>query len=474
MQYMTKNLLLSALASALTLASVAQISIADFPKTKQLYPRNLKTNEATIVADGYASESENYKKVQLKVYRNGEFVRSIEESLSYKKGTAHFKIKTTQKAELAEYRYELYVNRYGKYELVQQADSVVAGDAFILSGQSNSVANSYRGSADQYKNEYVRTFGSTIPDSTVANDLSWYIAEGDSYSSSAQIGQWGLKLGNGLVTSQNIPIAIIAGGVGGTHILQHMRTDTNPQNLKNISGRLLYRVANAGLQKNIRAIFWHQGESDAYYRRTVADYKTLWATLRAHWAKDYKSVEHFFTFQIRQGCGNWQNFDTYVMEAQRQIAKDSANVHVISTNGTDQMYDYCHFPFIKGYDIFADRLLPQVLHYMYKVPASTDMTSPDVVSAKLVSATLIEVNFSNPETGISADPGVENDFQIADNYEVSVVKAYVQDNKLMLELSKPVAGSIGLSYVGHPGQGAPYIKRPNGNGALSFYNFPVN
>ncbi|MES2629406.1 MAG: sialate O-acetylesterase [Bacteroidota bacterium] len=446
-------------------------AIDQFPKDKQLYPRNVKTNLASIPVSGELSAGSEFKTVRIKLLREGKLVKSTDQNVKFAKGSGSYHFDLSIPAELANYSVELYgVTKTGE-SLIRKASEVVAGDVYLINGQSNSVANSYRGSTQHLKNRFVRSFGTTMHDTTAGANLNWYEAEGDSVAYPGTIGQWGLKTANAIVNSQKIPVAVIAGGVGGTHLLQHMRNDSIPQDLKTIYGRLLYRVSNAGVQQSIRAIWWHQGETDGYYRRTPEQYKELWNRLKSQWAIDYPSTGHFFTFQIRQGCGDWQNFALNIMEAQRQLALESPNLSVVSTNGVDQNIDYCHFPFTKGYEMFADRLIPLVLKKMYGSVTPADPRSPDIASAKMTDAVTVELTFNHTET-LTFEPGVQFDFKIEDS-EIAVIDGTASGNKVTLKLSEAPSTPVFISYTGHPGQGSPYLRSGTVNGALSFQRFSV-
>ncbi len=454
------------------LAGYAQVNITEFPKDKQLYPRDRATNNGLIEITGTVEQGAGFTTLRVKMYRDNEFRFAENRELAFENGRAKFHFELPINAELYNYSVRLYSVKGNHETLIKRANDIVAGDAFIINGQSNSVANIYKGSSKSFKNPFIRSFGTTMHDSTAEHNLNWYIAEGDSVAYPGAIGQWGLKTACAIVQSEGIPVAVIAGGVGGTHMLQHMRNDKNPEDLQTIYGRLLYRTKNAGLKDDIRAIWWHQGESDGYYRRTVAEYKQLWNALKVQWLQDYPGVTDFFTFQIRQGCGDWQNYALNIMEAQRQLAMDSTNVHIISTNGVDQNIDYCHFPFKKGYECFADRLIPQMNALIYNKAATADMHSPNISSARLISPNTLEITFGNMLDSLQFQAGVQYDFKFEDS-DITFVNGYSSFNKIYLTLSESTKSKLHLSYTGHPGQGSPYIKTQNGNGALSFYNFPV-
>ena len=107
---------------------------------------------------------------------------------------------------------------------------------------------------------------------------------------------------NVIRSTQEIPVLIINGAVGGTRVDQHQRDGNDPDNLNTIYGRLLWRVQQAELAEHVRGIFWHQGESDGDL--AYAEYLARWTAMYEGWLLDYPNVEGIFVFQVRAGCGN--------------------------------------------------------------------------------------------------------------------------------------------------------------------------
>jgi hypothetical protein len=62
-----------------------------------------------------------------------------------------------------------------------------------------------------------------------------------------------------------VPVAILNGSPGGSDIAHHLRNDADPTDLTSVYGRLLWRCIQAGVRPHVRAVLWHQGESDSFY-----------------------------------------------------------------------------------------------------------------------------------------------------------------------------------------------------------------
>lgn len=470
---MKNKFTLSAIFLAIGISTLAQVSLNQFPKNKQLYPRNVSTNQGTAVVSGTVSST--YTSMRLKVYRDTLSNNTYNQNLTFVLGSANFSFSVPVTAELLNYRFDLFGVNSGGETLIQSATEVVAGDAYIINGQSNSVANMYLLSGNGNQNPFIRSFGNSYPDAWAVNDKNWYMAEGDGLYNIGAIGQWGLKTARWIVDNIHIPVAVINGGVGGTYIQQHVRNNLNPTDAYTIYGRLLQRMTNSGLKNNVRGIWWHQGESDGALGRSVLQYKNDWKALRNSWKLDYPTLEHYFTFQIRQGCGVPIDNILNIVEAQRQLPSELADVHVVSTNGATQNTDNCHFPFIQGYELFADRLIPQVATYMYGQPAAQDMLPPDIISARLVASNLIELTFANvTSASMVADPGISLDFRLEGlGTGTSFLFGAAAQNKVYLVLGGLPALPSTISYYGHQTQGPPVMRTAGNNAALCFSAVPV-
>src|ERR1035437_4675385 len=292
------------------------MSLNHFPNPMQLYQRNLTNSLANVLVDG-AVTSTGATQVAVSVLRNGSSYTNVIQPLTYSNGIAPFSITASIVAELASYNFAVYITRGGTNYLVASADDVVAGDAFLINGQSNAEAGLRSGSANGNQHPYLRSFGTRDENgATVAADLNWHLAEGDAITGPGAVGQWGLRLGRLIIDTYGIPVAIISGAHGGWPITSFQRNDANPQDLSTDYGRTLYRATQAGLQKGVRAILWYQGESDM----SDADaHEKGWITLHGNWLEDYAAVKKFYVFQLHVGCYVSQ-FDTDLRNRQRLLA----------------------------------------------------------------------------------------------------------------------------------------------------------
>ena len=285
------------------------------------------------------------------------------------------------KAGLVKYKVELVARKGGREAVLQTADNLVCGDAYMIDGQSNALATDW-GKGDLLDtSQWIRSFGAN------GGDVSkgWGNAvrrQGGHW----QIGCWAMDLALRLVESRKVPICIINGAAGGTLIEAHQRNDANPTDPQTIYGRLLNRIQQAGLTHGIRGAFWHQGENNqgtqgATGRYGWETYEQYFVDMSAAWKEDYPNIQHYYVFQIRpNSCsmgGTW-NSDK-LRDVQRTLPRLYSNMSVMSTLGVKPPGP-CHFP-PAGYADMARIVCPLVERYNYGTAFDKPITPADVKKA---------------------------------------------------------------------------------------------
>ena len=110
---------------------IGDITFNKLPQDFQLVPREL-TNLAAVPVSG-AVTNPAVTGVSIRVLRNGALFAYAKPALSASKFSSSFSIR----AELAEYDVEVYAFKGVDSSLVVRRKSVVAGDVYYVSGQSN-------------------------------------------------------------------------------------------------------------------------------------------------------------------------------------------------------------------------------------------------------------------------------------------------------------------------------------------------
>lgn len=427
---------------------LAQVTFSSIPLDMQLVPRDLVTNRGIITVAGTVNIASPYQAIKLKIYRDTTLIDTVRQNLSFSGNVAFFSMQYGIPAELAEYDIAIcgIISGSGREALVDSVVDIVAGDAYIIQGQSNAEAKSYWGSANGNQSRFIRVFGSgTSNPSGPIYDRQWYIGQGDgTNNSSGNTGQWGLKLARMLVDSFQVPIAIFNGAHGGRQISFFQAPFDYATSLNSNYGRLYYRLKTAGVKDYVRAIFWSQGESDGAAGATMAYYKSAFLTLRDSWRHDYPGVEKIYIFQTKNGCGDPLH---QIKEAQRQIAAEKEDVHIMSTAACIQYTDNCHFQYDHGYETFAERIFWVVARDLYGYATAREVEPPMITSAYLLDDTNLVVE-TDADTLMTAT--FPDDFRLENAGTAAIDSIYLMDNKIIFNLSAHPGDSASISYLAQP------------------------
>ncbi|MEP7234717.1 MAG: sialate O-acetylesterase, partial [Ignavibacteriota bacterium] len=341
------------------------------PHSLQLYPR--ETDDSATVEIKGMFRAKGFDSVYMKVLKNSLAIASSSRPLSYGVEGAPFSFSQKIHCELSEYSFILGVRSAGKDSILRRADSVVCGDVYFVSGQSNSI-----GGGDSYANEFCRTFGSNA--SSSRSDTLWELATASGYGGGANVGAFGMRIQADFAEKMKIPTAIISGGVGGTPIEQHIPNLSDPMNLQTFYGSMLYRSTKSNLALYAKAIFWYQGESN-----TIANYFDNFKRLHDGWLLDYPNAEKMYVVQVRPGCN--AGTASELRDLLRRLPDYFPEVVSHSTMGLPG-HDGCHFFLedLKGYHDLGDQLYALLLRDIYHSTDTIGIGSPNIEKAYYTSA----------------------------------------------------------------------------------------
>lgn len=464
--------------------SQAVVTLDQWPAHLQLYPRD-ETNQCAVPISGRASINE-VKSVSLVVLRNQQrfqYTRLKVDSL-----TGKFAFKPFIKAEKSEYSFQLFAHRpAGDSIQVAFRDSIVCGDVFLLTGQSNAVG---RFTEKAYRSEFCRTFG--VNNGDVAYnpaDTAWCLTN----TTEGNNALWSVELQRMLNEQQGIPTAVINGAAGSTNITSHANRDASqPTNLGTLYGRLLYRAQKAGVAYKIRAMIWRQGEAEAANDPTV--YVRLFPQLYSYWKQDYPTLEKIYHTQINILTDNVIRAGL-LRDFQRRSKTIFGDNEPIATVGLPA-YEGLHYS-EAGYRQFGLELYRLVARDLYASSDTSNIQSPnlqrlfystlqqDEITMEFEPGQLMQwpadTTITNPATSATYKQSL-SDFIYTDypTGETSLIKSVTQqDNRLILKLNKPITAKtltylpsfykdsqIGY-YVG------PVIRNRRGMRALTFYQVPI-
>lgn len=444
----------------------AQIDL--FPMDRQLYARDTLTNKAAIPISGQVNnlgdsvslvitkDNQPYLQMGVKPTANGLFVflPQIE-------------------AELANYTIELYVitESFGQ-QLCVYAQDVLAGDAFVITGQSNAEASMVAGSGTVDNSAFIRVFAlGTDSESILLSSLRWFYGNADGNNNvPGNVGQWGMHMAKNIVDHKQIPVAIFNGAKGGKEIGYFEKNDLNPQDLSTNYGRLLYRLEMAKLKNKIRALFWVQGESDILQNTSIADYKQRFHALHDDWLGDLSTLEKTYITQIRDGCGALPTRTVIIQEALRQLAIEIPDASIMSMKGMQHHTDNCHYPYENGYKELGRRYYNLVSRDLYSenVPFAT---APQILSARFLSPTEIKI------TAVEGDnlfwQNQAHDFFTLERSSATVLSGTTIANEIILQLDGCGLNATGITLLDEVMTTGPNVVNQDGVGMLSFYNVPM-
>lgn len=467
--------------------SYGQITFKTIPLDLQLIPRELSTNKGNVKIEGTVNQFSAYTSVHVDVFRAGVLVDSADKALVYNSLEASFAFNSLFiKAELANYSFKIYgVNSNNNTStLVKTVNNVVAGDVYIIQGQSNAEANIRNGSADSNKSDFIRVYASGDDNASnlVSND-AWYIGQGDGdKNSNGNTGQWGLKLARMLVDELQIPIAIFNGAHGGQPI-SFFQADANYKTSQASNyGRMYYRLNKTGLKNNVRAVLWSQGEANAGSNYTATnDYKKAFKSLENSWISDYPSIEKFYIFQTKNcfGCGISVEGEMSVKEAQRQLAVENNEIVTMPTTGLILHTDNCHFPFTNGYESFATRIKKLVLHDIYNKTFTEEIKAPMIKSVEFTTsntlvlktdAVLLKFSSSDKSTMLTK---LKEDYILKNANNVVITAVALSRNKIIFTLSGDPGQYANISFIGLNSNLGYTITNSSNIELISFLNFPI-
>ncbi len=453
----------------------ATTRVDQFPKDLQLYPRHTDTNMAPVSISGVLGQDSTA--VVLHVYRGDALWNTWAHDRS---ASIDFLFELELPAELVDYKFELLTRGDNSTEtVVASAESVVAGDVFVINGQSNAVAGIYSatGPGAEDASHYIRSYGGWGTDSWNDNN-DWHVVRAECQprlQPLACVGRMGLRVAADLLANVQIPIAVINQSRGNQPIGYFEANTDDVHDLTTNYGQLLSRLENGGVVDNIRALLWFQGESD---RTDNQAHFEQFTALFDRWQRQYPSVERYYVFQIRHTCDpSDEEFGqgAQISNFQRQFANARNNVTAISTTGLDG-HDGCHFRYEDGYQQMGDNVARIIRSELYGENLD-NAVAPDIATASRFDDTTLELTFTNGNT-LVADDGFEALFEVrdCDDHSYNITDGAVLNGTVVrLAVDRPVEDNdeLFVNYLSLPGD-QDWLTNEAGIGILSFLDFPVN
>ena len=159
------------------------------------------------------------------------------------------------------YTVELRVLLDGEVVGSQSVDGVGVGEVFIIAGQSNSA------------NHGVPTLTPADPRVCSTDGSTWQTAADPQPIATGSGGSPWPAFGDLFAARYDVPVGIMSVGWGGTSVGQWL-----PGNERNLFSRLQFAADTFG-EDGVRAVLWHQGESDSIINTNAADYASRLSTV---------------------------------------------------------------------------------------------------------------------------------------------------------------------------------------------------
>lgn len=443
------------------------IQFSKVPSNNQLYPRDLETNLGNIEFEGILDNSIVFDSLVLEHTDSQGNTESIILSNSPKRNFNH---SIEIQAALVNHSFEIFSFSNGNRNSLFKALDVVAGDAYLIYGQSNALAQP----SNTNHNNFLRTYGSSN-----TNAFKWFKSEETIENIAYQdipIGTWGQKLGDEVIMAMQIPIAIINGAAGGMTIQQLLPENNDMAIPTKHYAHFAKRVKEAKLANAIRTLIWWQGESDgfAWACRSIEEYSVLFKEMEFAWEKDFGALEHTFLFQP-QACGGFgitPQCMIQIQEAQRKLGQTSTKHTTLPTGHYQMSNDNCHFT-LQGYLDAGHDISNMILNELYQLNREPPFARIESISFTNCTKRAISIQLSN-SIEISIDSNHYQDIRIEGDSTLYISSIDFESNSIELLLNKPIVNSVtGISYLSHHFAGTPLFL-VNSKSLPQFYNLKIS
>ncbi len=444
------------------------------PQTYQLYARDAQ-NQAAVPVAGRVSQP-GWQYASVRVFRNKNSFAYQRVPVQYAGGTGTFAaVPVLIRAEKASYDFAVYLVKDTDSVLVANPTGVVAGDVYVMAGQSN--ASAYF--SDTRTNEFCRTFGKNSgmfgTDAGNPADTLWALA--NQTAPDQNVGATGFAFQQYILDKYGIPTCLINAAAHWSMMLHFaQRTANNPADPTNRYGRMLYRLRKSGLDGSVKALIYRQGESEAYGEGN--NWGGYFAQFYANLKTDVPSIRQHYVCQIdliEAGVAAAPK----VREAQRALATTYPDVQVLATVGTAG-FDGLHYT-QEGYSQTGIELARLAGRDFYADTDTDNIDSPNIEKAWFSTAARDELTISVKAGQTLVWPADVEGRQLSDYFyldgQAGLVRAgRATGNRVVLTLKAP-SNATTLTYLPLKGvpylYTGPYLANKRGMRALSFLNFSL-
>ena len=461
---------------------IALVIFSKLPQDSQLYPRNAQS-EATVPIAGIV-ETAGYNYLSVQVLRNNAVQKYLRAELRYDKGAGSFSTETKIKAELANYNFKVYLCKGTDSTLIVERKNVVAGDVYVVSGQSNSTGFF----TETDTSHFCRTFGKITADLNTGAynpaDTLWAFSNQHPYSNG--VGTMGLEIQKQLIQHSGVPNCLINAGFHWSSAFAHaQRTESNHADLHNGYGRMLYRLQKGGLASSVKAYIFRQGESEAYHEG--GNWSGNFDLLRKNLKQDLANLGKIYVFQI-DVIYYPSPVGAEVRDYQRRLPDIYPDLRSLATVGTKE-FDGLHYG-KEGNKQGGLELSRLIARDFYCLKDTANINSPNIkkIFYKTAEKKQVILVFDEGQELMYPEPYKRNaqvtldmkDFFYFNGESGSVASAKAEGNRITLELRAPQqATTMDLMPMYTPENGpyyplnGPFIKNTLGMRAFTFFKVPI-
>ncbi len=351
------------------------------PKDMQLYAR-ADDNLADVPISGII-ELPGWDHMSVVTFRNNVRIAYEKSAITYTDTIGKFSMKPRIKAEMADYSFEVYACHKADSVLMVRRNEVVAGDFYVISGQSNAAATVF----GAWSSKYARTIART-PDndpSITPRDTNWTVAAW----SWTYVGAWGLEMQKEILERDSIPTCVINASLPGAKISQFLARDPRDSTSFSLYGGLVKRVRVARPAR-IRAFIWMHGEQEVF--ENIGNYAEEYDQLYKFWTHDFPEVEQYVVVQsnliiLRNDTPN--PVGGSVRDFLRRTKYLYPKTDHFAAIGTPD-YDGVHYH-RSGYEEFGRRMYRFFAPGIYGSKDSDNVRSPDIKKAFYTNAEKKEI-----------------------------------------------------------------------------------
>ena len=366
-----KRIYLSMMLSLYVLAASGQGYFTDLPRDLQLYPRNA-SNQAEVIFSGVTERG--YSKISVQTLREGVLTATTSQTAAETINGFPFRLTSTIKAERAEYSFRVFLHKTNDSTLIAERKRVVCGDVYLIHGQSNAIPT---GGLAQY-------YSTTFDDRYLRNcdyldddpaSIRWHPAK----EPFASIGEFGLAIQRHILDTYGVPTLVINGADGGKDIaFLTQRDPVDPANPATRYGKILYRARWAGVDKNVKAIFWKQGEADAGSGLSGYDQKfdQFYKNLRTDYGSDMRMYVSQINILDNAAINGQVDVAPQIRDFQRRVKYLYPKTESIATVGT-LGYSGVHYD-TPAHQQLAFEQFRQLARDVYGSTDTSQINSPDI------------------------------------------------------------------------------------------------